>query len=81
MSRLKISSLAAAEVAYQESLSRAIRKPYVSVLAAHSYRRVLALNDARVLNVKIEDLVEDRFVRKLEDTGAFDRLYNTYGVR
>jgi hypothetical protein len=41
----------------------------------------LALNDARVLNVKIEDLVEDRFVRKLEENGALDRFYNTYGVK
>ena len=81
MSRLKISSPAAAEVAYQESLARAIRKPYVSFEAAQSYRRVLALSDARVLNVKIEDLVEDRFVRKLEESGALDRLYNSYGVK
>jgi hypothetical protein len=42
---------------------------------------VLALNDARVLNVKIENLIEDRFVRKLEESGALDRLYSAYGVR
>jgi hypothetical protein len=81
MARLNISSPEAAEVAYKEFLARASGKPYVSVAAAQSYRRVLALNDARVLNVKIENLMEDRFVRKLEESGALDRLYSAYGVR
>jgi hypothetical protein len=56
-------------------------KPSVSVAAAQSYQRVLAFNDPRVLNVKIEDILEDRFVRALEENGTIDRLYNAYGVK
>jgi hypothetical protein len=41
----------------------------------------MALNDAKALNVKIEDLADDRFVRKLDDSGAIDRLYERYGVK
>jgi ABC-type nitrate/sulfonate/bicarbonate transport system substrate-binding protein len=81
MARLDISSAGAAEVAYQESLARAIRKPYMSVAAAQDYRRVLALNDPRVLDVKIEDLMDERFVRKLEETGAIDRTLSHYGIK
>jgi NitT/TauT family transport system substrate-binding protein len=79
--RLNISSAAAAEIAYQEALARVNRKPYVSAPAAQRYQRVLGLNDPRVLNVKVEDLLDDRFVRKLDESGAIDRLYSTYGVK
>jgi NitT/TauT family transport system substrate-binding protein len=81
IARLNISSPRAAEVAYQESLTRAIRKPYVSVAAAQDYRRVLALNDPRVLDVKIEDLMDERFVRTLDETGAIDRTLSHYGIK
>ena len=81
IARLNISSPRAAEVAYQESLTRAIRKPYVSVAAAQDYRRVLALNDPRVLDVKIEDLMDERFVRTLDEAGAIDRTLSHYGIK
>jgi ABC-type nitrate/sulfonate/bicarbonate transport system substrate-binding protein len=81
MARLNISSSPAAEIAYQEALARVNRMPYVSIAAAQRYQRVLGLNDPRVLSVKVEDLLEDRFVRKLDESGAIDRLYRTYGVK
>ena len=80
MSRMNISVLAAAESGYRSFLSRANRKPYASITAMQNMQRVMALNDAKVLNVKIEDLADDRFVRKLDESGAIDRLYESYGV-
>lgn len=81
MARLNISSPEAAEVAYQEFLTRVSGKPNVSVAAAQSYRRALAFNDPRVLDVKIEDILDDRFVRSLEESGTIDRLYTGYGMK
>jgi ABC-type nitrate/sulfonate/bicarbonate transport system substrate-binding protein len=81
MARLNISSPEAAEVAYQEFLKRVSANPRVSVTAAQSYQRVLAFNDPRVLNVRIEDILEDRFVQGLEQSGAVARFSNAYGVR
>jgi hypothetical protein len=81
MTRLNIASPEAAELAYEEFLTRVRGKPNVSVAAAQSYQSVLAFNDPRVLNVKIEDILEDRFVRALEENGTIDRLYNAYGVK
>jgi hypothetical protein len=34
----------------------------------------MARHDPKVLNVRIEDLVDDRFVRKLDESGVIDRL-------
>lgn len=78
---LNLSSPAAAESGYQSFLSRVNRKPYASVAAMRNMQRVMALNDPKVLNVKVEDLVDDRFVRRLDESGAIDRLYSMYGVR
>jgi NitT/TauT family transport system substrate-binding protein len=81
MAHLNISSPAAAEAGYQNFLARVSRKPYASVAATRNVQRVMALNDPKVLNVKVDDLVEDRFVRRLDENGVIDRLYSTYGVR
>lgn len=81
MAHLNISSPAAAESGYQSFLARVNHKPYASVAAIQSMRRVMALNDPKVLNVKVEDLLEDRFVRRLDESGVIDRLYIAYGVR
>jgi ABC-type nitrate/sulfonate/bicarbonate transport system substrate-binding protein len=81
MAHLNITDPAAAESGYQNFLTRVNRKPYASAAAMRNMQRVMALNDPKVLNVKVEDLVEDRFVRRLDESGAIDRLYRTYEVQ
>jgi ABC-type nitrate/sulfonate/bicarbonate transport system substrate-binding protein len=81
MSHMKISAPDAAERGYRSFLSRANRKPYASIPAMRNMQRVMALNDPKVLNVQIEALADDRFVRKLDDSGAIDRLYESYQVK
>lgn len=81
MARMKISALAAAENGYRDFVSRANRKPYVSIAAMQNMQRVMALNDPEVLSMKIENLIDDGVVRKLDDSGAIDRVYASYGVK
>ena len=81
MAHLNISDPAAAERGYESFLSRVNRRPYASISAIQNMQRVMALNDPKVLNVKVEDLVEDRFVRRLDESGVIDRFYSIYGVR
>jgi ABC-type nitrate/sulfonate/bicarbonate transport system substrate-binding protein len=81
MARMQISVPAAAESGYRNFLARANRKPYASVAAMQNMQRVMALNDPKVLSVKVEELADDRFVRQLDESGAIDRLYTGYGVR
>jgi NitT/TauT family transport system substrate-binding protein len=81
MARMKISAPAAAESGYRDFVSRANRKPYASIAAMQNMQRVMALNDPKVLSVKIENLIDDGFVRKLDDSGAIDRLYESYGIK
>ena len=42
---------------------------------------IIAIHDARVLKLNIEDLIEDRFVRKLDESGQLDHQYAAYGKK
>jgi ABC-type nitrate/sulfonate/bicarbonate transport system substrate-binding protein len=74
MKHLRITDHAAAEESYQEILLFN-RKPYPSIKGMRDVQRLLALQNPKVGNVKIEEIVESRFVRKLDDSGFIDRLY------
>ncbi len=65
----------------QSNLRELKRKPYATLMTLKKMQRIMAIHDARVLELKIEDLIEDRFVRKLDESGTIDRLYAAYGVK
>lgn len=70
----------AAERGYK-SVADLKRKPYPAIERLKGVQKVMAIHDAKVLDVRVEDLLEDRFVRKLDESGVIDRLYSTYGVK
>ena len=81
MKHLRISEPAVAEEGYQEHVLSLNRKPYPSLEGLRNVQRLMALQNPRVANVKVEELVEDRFVRKLDESGFIDRLYGAHGVK
>jgi hypothetical protein len=40
----------------------------------------MGTHDQRVLDIALERLIDDRFVRALDDTGAIDKFYGHYGI-
>ena len=75
MREFNLSDIAAAERGY-EDLSNLNRKPYPSIESLKKVQKIMTLHDPKVLNLKIDELVEDRFVRKLDESGLIDRLYS-----
>ena len=65
--------------AAQSNLRELKRKPYASPTTLRKMQRVISGHDQRLRNLKVEDLIDDRFVRKLDANGTIDRLYNVYG--
>jgi len=63
----------------EANLSELKRKPYASLVALKKMQRVISIHNPRVLDLKIEDLIEDRFVRALDANGTVDRLYAAHG--
>ena len=70
----------AAERSYK-SLAGLSRKPYPAIERLKSVQKVMAIHDPKVLDVRVEDLLEDHFVRKLDEGGVIDRLYSSHGLK
>ena len=55
------------------------RKPYPSLAGLRNIQRLLKLQNPKVGKIKVEELVVDRFLRTLDQSGFIDGLYATYG--
>jgi hypothetical protein len=75
----------AAEGAYQDVVTlvrmEEYRKPYVSMDAMRTLQRLLKTQNPKIGDVKIENLVDSSIVKRLDDSGFFERLYAEYGVK
>ena len=71
---------AAAERGY-EDLYNINRKPYPTIDRLEGLQKVMALHEPKVLEVKVDALIEDRVVRKLDESGMIDRLYSAYQTK
>ena len=75
MKHLRISDAAIAEEGYHDHLLTLNRKPYPSLDGLRSAQRFMAQQNAKIGALKVEELVDARFVRKLDESGFIDRLY------
>jgi ABC-type nitrate/sulfonate/bicarbonate transport system substrate-binding protein len=75
MKHLRVSEPVVAEDGYQDHLSTLNRKPYPSLDGLRSAQRLMAQQNPKIATLKVEDLVNARFVRRLDESGFIDRLY------
>ncbi len=75
MKNLRLNDPIAAEDGYHDHLLTLNRKPYPSLEGLRSAQRLMSSQNPKVASLKVEDLVEPRFVRKLDESGFIDRLY------
>jgi ABC-type nitrate/sulfonate/bicarbonate transport system substrate-binding protein len=83
MRRLRITDTALAEEGYQELLTRGglEKRPYPSLEGVRNVQRLMQASNPRVGEVKLEEVVDRRLMRKLEDSGFIDRMYNLYPAK
>lgn len=67
-----------AEEGYNDALTGLDRKPFASLAGLRNVHRLMKLRNPNVEKVKVEELVDDRFLRKLDESGFIDGLYRTY---
>jgi len=70
-----------AEQGYNDILIGLDRRPYPSLAGLRNIQRLLKPLNPKVGKVNIEDLVEDRFLRALDQSGFIDKVLGSYGVR
>jgi ABC-type nitrate/sulfonate/bicarbonate transport system substrate-binding protein len=63
------------------NLRELTRRPYPSREALAKMQAIMSAHDARVLRIDLKDLIEDPFVRKLDESGIIDELFAAYGAR
>jgi NitT/TauT family transport system substrate-binding protein len=63
--RLRIPDTASAEVGYQDLVRGVESKPYPSLEALRNVQRLMKAQNPKVANAKVEELVDDRILRKL----------------
>src|SRR5206468_214232 len=81
MQHLRIADLAVAEEGYQDLLTAIEKKPFPSVEGMRNMQRLMKTRNPKLENIKIEDLIDDRIVKRLDESGFINRLYSTYGVK
>ena len=81
MRRFQISDPAVAEEGYQDYLTSVERKPIPSLEALRNIRRLMAVQNPKVAGVKVEELVDNRFVRKLDESGFIEKVASKYGIK
>ena len=81
MRRFHIDDAAIAEEGYQDLLTSIERKPLPSLEALRNIRRLMAVQNPKAANVKVEDLIDARLIRKLDENGYMDRVAAVYGLK
>jgi NitT/TauT family transport system substrate-binding protein len=70
-----------AEEAYLGALETLERKPYPSSEGLLNIRRMLARSNPRVATIQVEDVMDTRILRRLDESGFIDALYSATGAR
>lgn len=78
--RLKIGE-SEAEEGFQDMLLGLERKPYPSLEGMRNIQRLMKVRNPKAESVRVEDLVDQRFLKKLDESGFIDRLYNAAGEK
>jgi ABC-type nitrate/sulfonate/bicarbonate transport system substrate-binding protein len=69
-----------AEDAYLDLVRGVDRKPFASLEGLRNAQRLLRTRNPKVGEVKAEDVIDSRLMKKLDDSGFIDKLYASYGA-
>lgn len=75
MRQMKLSDLTILEEGYQDLLIGLEKKPYGAMDGLRNIQRMMTSLNPKVSRTKIEELIDNRFVRKLDESGFIDALY------
>jgi ABC-type nitrate/sulfonate/bicarbonate transport system substrate-binding protein len=75
--KMKITDPATAEESYQDLLTGNEKKPYPSIEALRNVQKLMATMNPKVAGLKPQEIVEPRIIRRLDDSGFIDSLYDS----
>ena len=81
MRRLQLEDAKVGEEGYQDLMTSIERKPFPSLDGLRNIRRLMATQNPKAANVKVEDLIDNRIIRKLDENGYMDKVAAGYGLK
>ena len=81
MQHLRISDPNTAQEGYLDLVSGLDRKLIPSIEGLRNIQRLLKTRNPKLESLKLEELIDDRIVRTLDDSGFINRLQATYGLK
>jgi ABC-type nitrate/sulfonate/bicarbonate transport system substrate-binding protein len=83
--QFKLTDPAAADGAYQDVFTlvrlEEYRKPYVSMDGLKTLQRLMKSQNSRIGDIKVENLVDSSVLKKIDNSGFFERLYAEYKIK
>jgi NitT/TauT family transport system substrate-binding protein len=70
----------AAEEGYSDMLRGVDRKPFASLEGMRNLQRLLRPRNPKIGELRVEDVVDNRIMRKLDESGFIDRTFAAYGA-
>jgi ABC-type nitrate/sulfonate/bicarbonate transport system substrate-binding protein len=75
MKKLRLKDTGTAEEGYHDAVRTMARKPYPAIEGMRNVQRLLKTQNPRISDVNVEDLIDSRYIRKLDESGFFERIY------
>jgi NitT/TauT family transport system substrate-binding protein len=79
--RLRISNPTALEESYKDMMEEVDRKPYPSAEGLANIQRFMKTISPKLAELKIDEVADSRWVRKLDESGFIDRTFAAAGVK
>ena len=70
-----------AEEGYKDMVTGLDRKPYANPAGVTNVVRLMKRSNPKVENVKPENLIDDRILKKIDQSGFIDEMMAKYGVK
>jgi len=78
---LKLSDPAVAEEGYADIVRNTDRRPYARADGLRNIQRFMMLRTPAAEKIKLDEVIDDRILNGLEQSGFVTRLYESYGVK
>ncbi|HLN87005.1 MAG TPA: ABC transporter substrate-binding protein [Candidatus Limnocylindrales bacterium] len=75
MKKLRLKDTITAEEGYHDTVRTLARKPYPAIEGMRNVQRLLKTQNPRIAEVNLDDLIDSRYIRKLDESGFFERIY------
>lgn len=68
-------------IGYQDIINGVERKPYPVIEGLRNIQRLMRIHNPALDKVKVEDMIDDRILRRLDESGFIDQLAKTYPAK